>query len=107
MFDFHSAFLNSELNSDEEVFLEQPQGYKELDRKWYVCKLLKSLYGLKQAGRKWYDALCKALIDIGFSQSEADPAIFYAHKDNNITILACHVDDCMITRSSHVSKLQR
>ena len=102
MFDFHSAFLNGELDSDEEVFMEQPQGYEELDKKRYVCKLLKSLYGLKQAGRKWYDALCKALADIGFNRSEADPAVFYARKDNNITILACHVDDCTITGSSQV-----
>ena len=46
--------------------MEQPEGYEEQDRQWYVCRLLKSLYGLKQAGRKWYDALCKALADIGF-----------------------------------------
>ena len=65
MFDFHSAFLNGELDSDEEVFMEQPEGYEKSDRK-RVCKLLKSLYGLKQAGRKWYDALCHALTDIGF-----------------------------------------
>ena len=50
MFDFHNAFLNGKLNSDEEVFMEQPQGYKESDKKRYVCKLFKSLYGLKQAG---------------------------------------------------------
>ena len=37
MFNFHSAFLNNELDSDEEVFIEQPQGYEELDRKQYVC----------------------------------------------------------------------
>ena len=67
MFDFHSMFLNGQLDSDEEVFIEQPQGYEELDKKWYVCKLFKSLYGLKQAGRKWYDALCRVLADIGFN----------------------------------------
>ena len=67
MFNFHSAFLNGKLDSDEEVFMEQPQGFKELDKKQYVCKLLKSLYGLKQAGRKWYDALCQILKDIGFN----------------------------------------
>ena len=66
MFDFHSAFLNGQLDSDEEFFMEQPQGYEESDRKWYVCKLFKSLYGLKQAGRKLYDTLCKVLADIGF-----------------------------------------
>ena len=80
--------------------MEQPQGYEESDRKQYVCKLFKSLYGLKQAGRKWYNTLCKALADIGFKQSEADPTIFYIHQDDNIIILACHIDDCMITRNS-------
>ena len=102
MFDFHSTSLNGQLNLDEEVFMEQPQGYEELDKKRYVCKLSKSLYGLKQAGRKWYDALCRVLADIGFNQSEADPAIFYVHKDQDITILACHVNDCTITGKSQV-----
>jgi Reverse transcriptase (RNA-dependent DNA polymerase) len=37
MFDFHSAFLNSELDSDEEVFMEQPQGYEESNQKWYFA----------------------------------------------------------------------
>ena len=67
MFNFHSVFLNGKLDLDEEVFMEQPQGYEKLDKKWYVCKLFKSLYTLRQAGRKWYDALCKALVDIGFN----------------------------------------
>ena len=75
MFDFHSTFLNGELDSDEEVFMEQPQGYEESDKKRYVCKF-KSLYGLKQAGRKWYNALCRALAKIGFKRSEANPAVF-------------------------------
>ena len=100
MFDFHSAFLNGELDLDEEVYMEQPEGYEEQDRQQYVCRLLKSLYGLKQAGRKWYDALCKALANIGFKQSEADPTVFYTHQMNDIAILACHVNDCTITGSS-------
>jgi hypothetical protein len=54
----------------------------------------------KQAGRKWYDALCKALAEIGFQRSEADPAVFYVHRGDKLAILACHVDDCTITGSS-------
>ena len=96
MFDFHGAFLNGELDSDEEVSMEQPQGYEESDRKWYVCKLFKSIYRLKQAGQKWYDALGRVLADIGFKGSEADPAVFHAHQGNHIAIIACHVDDCTI-----------
>ena len=61
MFDFQSTFINGELDSDKEVYMEQPEGYEESDKKEYVCKLLKSLYGLKQAGHKWYNALVKHL----------------------------------------------
>ena len=67
MFNFHSVFPNGQLDSDEEVFMEQPQGYEKLNKKQYVCELFKSLYGPKQAGRKWYNALCKVLVDIGFN----------------------------------------
>ena len=101
MFDFHSAFLNGELDSDEEVFMEQPLGFEERDRKKYVCKLFKSLYGLEQAGQKWYDVLCKTLANLGFRCAESEPAVFYVHEGTNVIVLACHVDDCTITGSSH------
>ena len=44
-------------------------------------------YGLKQAGRKWYDTLCKVLAEIGFKQSEADPAVFYHQGPRYVTVL--------------------
>ena len=100
MFDFHSAFLNGQLDSDEEIFMEQPLGYEERNHQNHVCKLFKSIYRLKQAGRKWYDALCKALANLGFKKSEANPAVFYVHQGTNIAILACHVDDCTIVGST-------
>ena len=37
----------------------------------------KSLYGLKQAGRKWYDTLCHTLADLGFEVNDADPGVSY------------------------------
>jgi hypothetical protein len=63
MFDFHSAFLNAELDGDEEVYMEQPYEYEEHDRKQYCLRLLKSIYSLKQAGRKWYEVVCRLMID--------------------------------------------
>ena len=101
MFDFHSAFLNGTLDADEEVFMEQPPGYEDSDSRKYCLKLYKSIYGLKQAGRKWYEVVCRTLADIGFQKSEADPAVFFIHSGNNITILAIHVDDCTITGNSN------
>ena len=60
----------------------------------------KSLYGLKQAGHKWYEALACALIDLGFHITQADPSVFYLQIEVHIIILIIHVDDCIITGSS-------
>ena len=65
-----------------------------------MVRLQKAIYGLKQAGRKWYDALLRILTDIGFSVSGADPGVFVAHEGGHILILAVHVDNCIITESS-------
>ena len=53
--DVKYAFLNDIL--DEEVYIEQPEGFIDLDKKNMVCKLHKALYGLKQAPRAWYERL--------------------------------------------------
>ena len=98
IFNFHSAYLNGELNKD--IFMEQPPDYEMADHERYVVKLHKTLYGLKQVGKKWYDSLCHLLADIGFKKSEADPAVFFAHVGNDIVVLAIHVDDSTMTGSS-------
>ena len=100
MFNFHSAFLNGQLNDDGEVFMEQPPGYKEYDPQKYCIKLYKSIYGLKQARRKWYEIICHMLADLGFKKWEADPVVFFIHAGKDILILAIHVDDCTMTGSS-------
>jgi histone deacetylase 1/2 len=68
MFDFHSAYLNGTL--DEDIYMEQPPDYEQADRQRYVVKLHKTLYGLKQAGKKWYDTLCRSLTEIGFKEQK-------------------------------------
>nr|GAT43935.1 polyprotein [Mycena chlorophos] len=100
MFDFNSAYLNGELDTDEEIFMEQPPGHELADRATHVLRLNKALYGLKQGGRKWYETLSRALGELGFTQCASDQAIFYAHDNGELTILAIHVDDCTITSSS-------
>ena len=57
--DVKSAFLNGEL--EEEVYIEQPEGFQLSENIDYVCKLKKALYGLKQAPRAWYSRLDKYL----------------------------------------------
>jgi len=61
MFNFHSTFLNGQLDDDDEVFMEQQLGYEESDPKKYCVKLYKSIYGLKQARCKWCEVVCCTL----------------------------------------------
>jgi hypothetical protein len=98
-FDFDSAYLNSKLGDDEVVYLEQPVGYETKDRASWVCRLLKALYGLKQGARNWYEALHQALLELGFTRSEADHGVFFKRVGKDILILAFHVDDGMVTGS--------
>ena len=99
-FDFDSAYLNTYLKEDEVVYLEQPVGYETKNHREWVWKLLKTLYGLKQGARNWYDALCQALNKLGFTRTEADHGVFFKEIGTYIIILAVHVDDCMVTGSS-------
>jgi hypothetical protein len=62
--DVKSSFLNGEL--EEEVYIEQPEGFQLSENIDYVCKLKKALYGLKQASRAWYSILDKYLQQEGF-----------------------------------------
>jgi reverse transcriptase-like protein len=57
------------------------------------------LYGLKQAGQKWYEALSSALTDLGFHISSANPGVFYACIQEHTLILAIYVDNCVFTGS--------
>ncbi len=99
-FDFNGTYLNRELSDEEEIFMQEPPGYETKEGGPSVKRLLKSLYGLKQAGRKWYEVLCRTLTDLAFCVSDADPGIFHAHIGEHALILAVHVDNCIMTRGS-------
>ena len=74
--DVKSAYLYS--NIEEEIYLEQPQGFvkKENSGQKLVCKLNKSIYGLKQAAKNWYEALTSLLLKEGFKRSRNDYCLF-------------------------------
>ena len=82
--DVTSAFLNGTL--EEEVFMQQPEGYKSEGETQLVCKLKRSLYELKQAPRCWNTALDTCLKDMSFNQSSTDPC-------KELVIVAVYVDD--------------
>lgn len=88
--DVETAFLNGTL--EKEVYMEQPKGFE--DGTGRVCKLQKSLYGLKQAARCWNSRLVEILREIGMYQTKSDPSVFI-NKDRSI-IIAIFVDDGII-----------
>lgn len=91
-FDVKTAFLYGEL--EEDVYMQQPIGFD--DKSGRVCKLQKSLYGLKQASRFWNIKFESFIKEFGFVVSESDPCVFISDNGQDIAILAIYVDDGLI-----------
>lgn len=86
-----------------------PPGFKKfgIDK---VCKLNKSLYGLKQSPRAWFECFGKVVRNLGYSQSQADHTMFYKHSRlRKVAILIVYVDDIIITGndSAELEKLKK
>ena len=95
--DVVTAFLNGRL--DEEIYKLQPDGYVAPGEQHLVCKLKKSIYGLKQSPRCWNQAFHEHLESIGFAQSGADPCVYIRVAEPMVTI-AVYVDDLpLITKT--------
>jgi hypothetical protein len=73
--DVKTAFLNGEL--DEEIYMDKPDGYVVEGQERKVCKLLKSLYGLKQASKQWYEKYDKTLTSAGFIINKVDKCVLF------------------------------
>ncbi|CAA7045653.1 unnamed protein product [Microthlaspi erraticum] len=99
--DVSNAFLHSDL--DEEIYMSLPQGYTPSSGSLPpnpVCRLHKSLYGLKQASRQWYHCLSDVLLRSGFKQSASDNTLFAKQVGEKFTAVLVYVDDIMIASNS-------
>ncbi len=96
--DVKSAFLNGELSED--IYMKQPEGFVNKKCPAKVCKLKKSLYGLKQSARCWNLKIDEYLKASKYIQSEADPCIYYKTEvvdgKTQIMIIAVYVDDTIL-----------
>ena len=90
--DVKTAYLNSPLT--EIVYMEQPEGFTEGKDK--VCLLQRSVYGLKQAGRDWYQTLSPFLEETGFNRSKNDYCLFTSNVEDELCYVLVWVDDIII-----------
>jgi len=93
--DVNNAFLNGELH--KEVYMEQPQGFRNHNSKNMVCKLNKAIYGLKQAPRVWFDKLRNTLTKMKYQPTKSDNSLFIKITSNAIVYILIYVDDFIIT----------
>jgi hypothetical protein len=93
--DVKTTFLDGVI--EEEVYIEQPQGFEVHGRESHVCRLKKALYGLKQTIRAWYMRIDMYLQGMGFTKSEADPNQYLIQVGEDPLILVLYVDDLFLT----------
>jgi Reverse transcriptase (RNA-dependent DNA polymerase) len=89
-----NVFLHGDLL--EEVYIEIPSGFDTNQTIGKVCRLKKSIYGLKQSTRAWFNRFKKAMIGIVYQQINANNMVFSRQHDDHITMMAVYVDDMII-----------
>ena len=92
--DVDVAFLNGILKED--IYMTQPYGFVEKDNEHLVCKLERSIYGLKQSPRFWNEVLDEHLQSMGFQRSAADESIYTEKINGDLALIAVYVDDIIL-----------
>jgi Reverse transcriptase (RNA-dependent DNA polymerase) len=86
---------------EEEVYMTLPPGHKNESNPSQVCKLKKTIYGLKQSPRAWYAKLSFSFLKIIFFKSTIDSSMFIKHLQNTTIIILVYVDDIIITGNNN------
>jgi len=104
--DFTSAFLNGELKED--LYVSQPEGFIVPGQEQMVCRLHKSLYGLKQSPKCWNSSLDSFLLDLGYNKLDGDSCIYMRDDVDGVNIIAVYVDDLLIcAKSDSINSIKR
>ena len=98
-FDLHQmdvkmTFLN--VNPQEEVYMKQPKGFSSSEGEHLVCKLKKSIYGLKQVSHQWYLKFHEVITSFGFEENIMDQCIYQKASGSKICFLVLYVDDILL-----------
>lgn len=93
--DVKNNFLHGHLT--EKVYMNQPPGFKDASKLDYVCRLNKTIYGLKQTPRAWYSALNMSIMALGFHNSQANSSLFIYNANSVLCYLLVYADDLVIS----------
>jgi hypothetical protein len=97
--DVKIVFLHGDL--EEEIYMQQPQGYEVKGKENLVCRLNKILYGLNQAPSHWYLKFGRFMIEHGYSRCDSDHCVYFKRLENgSYIILLLYVDDMLVTGSN-------
>lgn len=96
--DVKTAFLNGEL--EEEIYMQQPVGFIVEGQEQKVCRLLRSIYGLKQSSRQWYIRFHNAIVAYDFEMIHEDNCVYVKRSKGHFVILSLYVDDILIAGSN-------
>ena len=92
--DVKTPFLNG--NHEEDVYMTQPEGFTILEAARKVCKLHRSIYGLKQASRSWNLCFNEAIKEFDFIRNEEEPCVYKKTSGSGVAILVLYVDDILL-----------
>ncbi|KAL0288218.1 UNVERIFIED_CONTAM: Retrovirus-related Pol polyprotein from transposon TNT 1-94 [Sesamum radiatum] len=92
--DVKTAFLNSFV--EEEIFMDQPEGFTTVGEEQKVCRLQRSIYGLKQASRSWNTRFDEVIRGYDFIKNDYDPCIHQKISGSSIAYLVLYVDDILL-----------
>ncbi|GKA27936.1 ribonuclease H-like domain-containing protein [Tanacetum coccineum] len=98
--DVKNAFLHGDLSKT--VYMHQPPGFWDYVHPDYVCLLQRSLYGLKQTPRAWFQRFASYITRVGFSHSRCDSSLFIYRQGTDTAYLLLYVDDIVLTASSEI-----
>lgn len=104
--DVKTAFLHGEL--EEDIYMNQPKGFVIPGKENLVCRLKKSLYGLKQSPRQWYKRFDSFMLSRGFKRSDYDSCVYLKIVNGSAIYLLLYVDDMLIVakEKSEIAKLK-
>jgi hypothetical protein len=92
-------FLHGDL--DEEIYMQKPQGYEVKGKEHLLCKLKKSLYGLKQDSRQWYLKFDRFMKEQAYSRCHSDHCVYFKRLENgSYIIFLLYVDDMLVVGSN-------